>query len=265
MAGPSVGLAQTPPDLGRLIRTDAEPARWPRADPSKPRPADPRMFELRTRMGRKPCARRRFDGLLKSRGWSSLWRRSGAGATTPFFVSAGAKVEVREEVRQLAEPLAEEHGYELVDIEQASLGHHRVIRIYLDKPGGITLDDCAQFSRRLADAMDMNQIIPGAYHLEVSSPGLERPIRTLEHVKRFAGQRINLHLHDARDGRRRWEGVLLGPVDGQAGGGVGGGGGARAAGGGGVGGGGRRGGGRGRGGRGGGGRPPPPGRPPRPR
>jgi ribosome maturation factor RimP len=89
-------------------------------------------------------------------------------------------VEVREEVRQLAEPLAEEHGYELVDIEQASVGHHRVIRIYLDKPGGVTLDDCARFSRHLADAMDMNQIIPGAYHLEVSSPGLERPIRTLE-------------------------------------------------------------------------------------
>ena len=69
-------------------------------------------------------------------------------------------MEVREEVRQLAEPLAEEHGYELVDIEQASLGHHRVIRIYLDKPGGVTVDDCARFSRHLADAIDMNQIVP---------------------------------------------------------------------------------------------------------
>jgi ribosome maturation factor RimP len=127
------------------------------------------------------------------------------------------KVEVREEVRQLAEPLAEEHGYELVDIEQASLGHHRVIRVYLDKPGGVTVDDCARFSRRLADAMDMNQIVPGRYLLEVSSPGLERPIRTLEHVQRFTGQRINLQTHDARDGRRRWEGELLGPVDGRAG------------------------------------------------
>ena len=126
-------------------------------------------------------------------------------------------MEVREEVRQLAEPLAEEHGYELVDIEQASLGHHRVIRVFLDKPGGVTVDDCARFSRRLADAMDMNQIVPGRYHLEVSSPGLERPIRTLEHVRRFTGQRINLQTHDARDGRRRWEGVLLGPVDGRAG------------------------------------------------
>ncbi len=126
-------------------------------------------------------------------------------------------MEVREEVRQLAEPLAEEHGYELVDIEQASLGHHRVIRVYLDKPGGVTVDDCARFSRRLADAMDMNQIVPGRYHLEVSSPGLERPIRTLDHVQRYAGQRINLQINEARDGRRRWEGELLGPVDGRAG------------------------------------------------
>ena len=84
-------------------------------------------------------------------------------------------------------------------------------------PAGFTVDDCARFSRRLADAMDMNQIIPGRYHLEVSSPGLERPIRTLEHVQRFAGQRITIQTHDARDGRRRWEGVLLGPVDGRAG------------------------------------------------
>ncbi len=126
-------------------------------------------------------------------------------------------MEVREEVRLLAEPLAEEQGYELVDIEQAALGHHRVIRVYLDKPGGVTVDDCARFSRHLSDVMDMNQIVPGRYHLEVSSPGLERPVRTLEHVTRFAGQRVSLLTHDARDGRRRWEGELLGPVDGRAG------------------------------------------------
>jgi ribosome maturation factor RimP len=126
-------------------------------------------------------------------------------------------VEVREEVRQLAEPLAEELGFELVDIEQASSGHHRVVRVFLDKPGGVTVDDCARFSRRLADAIDMNQIVPGRYHLEVSSPGLERPVRTLAHVERFTGQRVQLQTHDARDGRRRWEGVLLGPVDGRAG------------------------------------------------
>ena len=126
-------------------------------------------------------------------------------------------MEVREEVRQLAVPLADELGFELVDIEQTSLGHHRIVRVYLDKPGGVSIDDCARFSRRLADAMDMNQIVPGRYHLEVSSPGLERPERPLEHVPRFAGQRIQIQTHEARDGTRRWEGELLGPVDGRAG------------------------------------------------
>ena len=126
-------------------------------------------------------------------------------------------MDAREEVRQLAGPLAEEDGYELVDVEQSSLGRHRVIRVFLDKPGGVSLGDCARFSRRLSDCLDMNQIVPGSYHLEVSSPGLERPVRTLEHVQRFAGQRVSLTTHEARDGRRRWEGVLLGPDDGRAG------------------------------------------------
>ncbi len=129
----------------------------------------------------------------------------------------GAKVEVREEVRQLAEPLAEEEGYDLVDVEQASAGRHRIIRVYLDKPGGVTIADCARFSRRLSDCLDMNQTIPGSYHLEVSSPGIERPLRTLDHVARFAGQRASVQLHEALAGRRKWDGVLLGPDGGRAG------------------------------------------------
>lgn len=120
-------------------------------------------------------------------------------------------MDVREEVRQIATPLAEEEGYELVDVEQAAAGRHRVIRVFLDKPGGISVGDCARFSRRLSDCLDMNQTVPGSYHLEVSSPGLERPIRTLEHVRRFAGQRVSLAAHEARDGRRNFEGILLGP------------------------------------------------------
>lgn len=126
-------------------------------------------------------------------------------------------MEVREEVRQLAGPLAEEDGFELVDVESSSLGRHRVLRIYLDKPGGVTLGDCARFSRRLSDCLDMNQTIPGSYHLEVSSPGLDRPLRTLEHVGRFTGQRVALVTHEPRDGRRKFEGTLLGPDDGRAG------------------------------------------------
>jgi len=126
-------------------------------------------------------------------------------------------LEVRSEVRQLAEPLAEEAGYELVDVELAVLGRHRVGRVLLDRPGGITVGECGQFSRRLSDCLGMNQTIRGEYRLEVSSPGIERPIRTLEAVARFAGQRVTLSTYEAHDGRRNFEGELLGPDGSRAG------------------------------------------------
>ncbi len=129
----------------------------------------------------------------------------------PFVSRSGVKLEVREEVRRLALPLAEESGYELVDVEHAFLGRHRILRVLLDKPGGITVGDCARFSRRLADCLDMNQVMAASYQLEVSSPGIERPLRTLESVARFAGQTASLTTHEARDGRRNWDGVLLEP------------------------------------------------------
>jgi ribosome maturation factor RimP len=121
-------------------------------------------------------------------------------------------LEVREEVRQLALPLAEEAGYELVDVEFAAAGSHRSIRVLLDKPGGITVGDCALFSRRLSDCLDMNQTVPWSYHLEVSSPGIDRPLRTLDAVTRFAGRKVSLSTSEAHEGRRNFEGELLGPA-----------------------------------------------------
>ena len=126
-------------------------------------------------------------------------------------------MEVRKEVHQLAQPLCEEEGLELVDVELVFLGRRMTIRILLDKPGGITVGDCSRFSRRLADVIDMNQSVPGSYLLEVSSPGLSRPLPTLESVGRFVGKRATLTLHDAREGRRNFEGILLEPVQGRAG------------------------------------------------
>lgn len=128
-----------------------------------------------------------------------------------FLSHPGAKLEVREEVRQLAEPLAEELGYELVDVEHAVQGRHRVVRLLIDKPSGVTIADCATFSRRLEDCLDMNQTITGSYQLEVSSPGIERPLKTLDAVARFSGRRVNLATHEPREGRRNFEGELLGP------------------------------------------------------
>ena len=126
-------------------------------------------------------------------------------------------MEVREEVRQLARPLCEEEGLELVDVELVFQGRRMTIRVLLDRVGGITVGDCARFSRRLADCLDMNQSVAGSYLLEVSSPGLSRPLPTLESVGRFVGQKANVVLHEARDSRRNFEGILLEPVDGRAG------------------------------------------------
>ena len=126
-------------------------------------------------------------------------------------------MEVREEVRQLAEPIADADGLELVDVELLVQGGRRTIRVLLDRPGGIRVADCARFSRRLSDCLDMNQTVSGAYFLEVSSPGLDRPIKTLEAVGRFAGQRVALTTTVAHEGRRNYEGELLGPAGGRAG------------------------------------------------
>lgn len=122
-----------------------------------------------------------------------------------------SKLEVREEVRLVAGPLAEEAGFELVDVEFAVQGRHRSIRILLDKPGGVTVGDCALFSRRLSDCLDMNQTVPWSYYLEVSSPGLDRPLRTLESFARFAGHRAAVTAVEPHDGRRNFEGEIRAP------------------------------------------------------
>ncbi len=126
-------------------------------------------------------------------------------------------MEVREEVRQLAQPLAEEAGAELVDVEFATHGSRRVVRVLLDRPGGVTVGDCAAFSRRLSDCLEMNQTVPGRYDLEVSSPGVDRPLRSLEAMGRFAGQRAAIELREPREGRRNFAGELLAPEAGRAG------------------------------------------------
>jgi ribosome maturation factor RimP len=126
-------------------------------------------------------------------------------------------LDVRDEVRRLALTLSDEDGYELVDVGYHVQGRHRVVRVLLDKPGGVTISDCARFSRRLSDCLEMNQTMPWAYHLEVSSPGIERPLPTLESASRFAGRRVSLTTHEPQDGRRRFEGVLLAPEGSRAG------------------------------------------------
>ncbi|TMB32107.1 MAG: hypothetical protein E6J61_08125 [Deltaproteobacteria bacterium] len=131
----------------------------------------------------------------------------------------GRKEEILEKVRNIAAPLAAAEGLELVDVEFAGPGGHPTLRLYIDKVGGgVTLDDCTQVSRALSAALDVEDPIEGSYELEVSSPGLDRPLRTREHFERFAGEKVRVKtfgpLEEAGAGSRKtFVGRLVGIED----------------------------------------------------
>ena len=115
-----------------------------------------------------------------------------------------------ERVWRLAAPLAAQEGMEIVDIEFRREGGRagRVLRLYLDIEGGPNMDDISRVSRVLSDVLDTENAIDTAYTLEVSSPGINRPLRRPEHFARFAGKRIRVRTHDMVDGRRSFLGIL---------------------------------------------------------
>lgn len=122
-------------------------------------------------------------------------------------------MDVRFEVGQLVDPLADELGFEVVDVEFVPAGGRSIVRVYLDRPGGITLDDCARFSRRLGDLLEMNQTLPHSYVIEVSSPGIERRLKTSEHFRRYVGRRARVETHEPWEGRRHVEGAIAAASD----------------------------------------------------
>jgi len=119
----------------------------------------------------------------------------------------------KESLIELLEPTLHGLGYDLVDIE-FRLGSHSLLRLFIDKSGGITLDDCEKVSHEVSGVLDVEDPIPGHYTLEVSSPGLDRILRTADHFRRYAGQKIKLQAHALVNGRKRFKGVLQG-VDGE--------------------------------------------------
>ncbi|MGH7886450.1 MAG: ribosome maturation factor RimP [Candidatus Binatia bacterium] len=115
-------------------------------------------------------------------------------------------------VWQLAAPLAASEGLEIVDIELKSEGGRsgRVLRVYIDKQGGPSLDELSRLSRALSDLLDEHdEVVDGAYTLEVSSPGINRPLKQPEHFSRFVGKRIRVRTRDMINGRRSFLGELL--------------------------------------------------------
>ncbi len=113
-------------------------------------------------------------------------------------------------LRNLLEPLVEALDYELAHLELRRLEGELVLRVYIDAPGGIQVDDCVAVSRRLSIALDVDDALPSAYRLEVSSPGLDRPLAKPAHFRRFVGSRAQVVMKaGARpDGRRRFSGEL---------------------------------------------------------
>jgi ribosome maturation factor RimP len=130
----------------------------------------------------------------------------------------GRKEEILEKVRSIAAPLAAQEGLELVDVEMGGAGGRQALRLFIDRPGGVSLDDCTAVSRAVSSALDVEDPIQGAYDLEVSSPGLDRPLRTPEHFQKFAGQKVRVKTYGPLpecENRKTFVGILQGFEDGK--------------------------------------------------
>lgn len=114
---------------------------------------------------------------------------------------------------RIVEPVIEGLGYELWHLELEGAGSNRVLRLYIDGPEGIDLEDCEAVSQEASAALDVADPLPGQFRLEVSSPGLDRPLVTEDHFRRFVGQAAKVRLYAPVDGQRRFVGVIRGIDD----------------------------------------------------
>jgi ribosome maturation factor RimP len=117
-------------------------------------------------------------------------------------------VTLRERLIALIEPVLVRLGYELVELEYAAGRSQAVVRLFIDAPTGISVDDCERVSRDVAALLDVDDPIPTAYTLEVSSPGFDRVLRIPAHFERFVGERVFVELKAPRAGRKRYTGLL---------------------------------------------------------
>ena len=113
-----------------------------------------------------------------------------------------------QQLTELLQPLIEQLGYEFVGVEYQA-GGHALLRIYIDRSDGITVDDCAEVSREVSALLDVRDPIKSEYTLEVSSPGLDRPLFTVEHFERYVGARAKLTTSAPVERRRKFDGPIV--------------------------------------------------------
>ena len=122
--------------------------------------------------------------------------------------------EISARFRALAEPILADLGLELVEVEFRRETHGWILRLYMDRPGGVTLEDCQRVSEELGDHLDVEDFVGHPYHLEVSSPGLDRPLTRDQDFVRFVGQEVRIATRSDLDGRHNFRGRLAGLRDG---------------------------------------------------
>jgi len=113
----------------------------------------------------------------------------------------------------MIEPSLDALGYELVGVEYTAQGKHSLLRIYIDTEEGVDVNDCQKASQQISGVLDVEEPLSGQYTLEVSSPGIERPLFTAAHFERFAGERAEVRMHTPIDGQRKFVGQLAGVED----------------------------------------------------
>jgi len=123
------------------------------------------------------------------------------------------KKKIEDIVAEFAEPIVSGQSFELVDVEFIKEGTNWYLRIYIDKPGGIAIDDCQVVSEQISDILDKKDPISQSYFLEVSSPGLDRPLKKESDFERVKGELVEVKVYKPIDGRKVFEGELIGLID----------------------------------------------------
>lgn len=127
---------------------------------------------------------------------------------SPVITSRDSQ-QITQRVRGIVTPILRALELELVDIECTGQGARTMLRVFIEKPGGVTLGDCEQVHQSLSHALDVEDPIPHAYTLEVSSPGLDRPLRQREDFRRVLGRQVGIKFRQPRDGEWRVRGRLV--------------------------------------------------------
>src|SRR5579871_848324 len=117
-------------------------------------------------------------------------------------------------IEEIAQRVAQSEGLELVEVEVKGGGHNQFVRISIDKPAGVSHADCEMVSQQVGTILDVEDVVPGHYTLEVSSPGVERKLLKPGDYQRFQGKKVRITLRQPVENQRHWEGILAGFSDG---------------------------------------------------